>query len=70
MLAAPGFPCVTFPWPMQLPTAGFSVRGVFRRQPAVKKIVGVGCECHSCECWLLIIIIIIIIIIVIIIKPF
>ena len=37
-----GFPCVTAPWPMLLPTAGFSTRGVCRSQSAAKNIAGVG----------------------------
>ena len=38
MLATPGFPCVTSLRPMLLSTAGFSVRGVFRSQPAAKTL--------------------------------
>jgi len=38
MLATPGFPWVISPWPMLLPIAGFSLRGIFRSQPAAKTL--------------------------------
>ena len=38
MLATPGFHSVTSPLPILQPTAGFSVRGVFRSEPASKTL--------------------------------
>jgi len=42
MPVTPGFPCLTFPRPMLLRTAGFSMHGVFHDQPVLKNIASVG----------------------------